>query len=232
MTSFVSKPIISSQTVGEQLHKAREGAGLSVDSLSRFLGIKRQYLEAIESGGYSELPGEIYGLEFIKRYASALRMDPRKAAERYRAELKTAQPSAPAWRLFTNPGVDQSGARWLSRGLVAAGFAVFAWYAVLFGKNLLGPPKLAIDAPAEYSKTQDTQVVIQGSVRGGRTVLLNGEALPVGADGSFAEVVSLPAGYHVLRITARSRTGKETSVYRAVLVQRPLPQNLVFRTGN
>ncbi|OJI06902.1 hypothetical protein BK004_02060 [bacterium CG10_46_32] len=231
MNSFVSKQIISTQTIGEQLGKVREGAGLSLDSLSKFLRIKRVYLEAIESGSYAELPGEIYCLEFIKRYATALRMDPEKASRLYRAERKTIQPHEQAWRLFTNPRVARPNARWIGRIAAFSVVLAFSWYAVLFGKSVLGSPNLEVASPTEYSETQNSKVVISGTARGTRSILLNGESVPMEQDGSFLETLSLAPGYHVLRITALGRAGKENTVYRAVLVQRRAPKGLVVNNN-
>lgn len=232
MTSFVSKPIFSSQTVGEELRKAREGAGLSLDSLSRLLHISAKYLAAIESGSYAELPGEIYGLEFIKRYAVALRMDPSRFARLYRAERTGAQePAQKAWRLFANPGALRAPGQ-AARFAALAALIASVWYASFFGKSFLGPPRLAVASPGEYSETQSSRAVIQGSSRGASLVLLNGEPLPVEQDGSFTQAVSLSPGYHLLRITARGRAGKETSVYRAVLVRNKAPESLVLHNGN
>ncbi len=231
MNSFVSKPIISSQTAGEQLRKAREGANLSIESVSRFLRIKPQYLEAIELGSYAELPGEIYGLAFIKRYATALRMDPRRAVELYRAERKTNEPRKQAWRTFTNPRLGRSRVQWPSRGAALAALLAVAWYAIVFSKGVLGPPGLEIASPAAYSETQDFLVTIQGSATGASAVLLNGEALPVERDGSFVESLSLAPGYHVLRITAVGRAGRETTAYRGVFVQKGAARDLVLQNN-
>ncbi|MDP3995328.1 MAG: helix-turn-helix domain-containing protein [Patescibacteria group bacterium] len=228
MNSFVSKPIISTQTIGERLRKAREGAGLALEDISRRLRIKCEYLEAIELGSYSELPGEIYGLEFTKRYARALRMDPAKAAELFRAERAAAIPARQAWKTFHLPPLARSKARFALRTLGMAACAGLAVYASLLGKSFLGPPQLAITNPGAYYETRSSRVVIQGQVQRGRAVRLNGELIQVQRDGSFTQALSLPAGSHLLRIAAEGRAGREAVEYRVVRVGASVSDSLVL----
>ena len=134
------------------------------------------------------------------------------------------------WRTFTNPRLGRSRVQWLGRGTVFAGILAFAWYAIVFSNRVLGLPGLEIASPAAYSETQDFLVTIQGSTSGASAVLLNGEALPIEPDGSFVESLSLAPGYHVLRITAVGRAGRETTVYRGVLVQKGAGKDLVLQS--
>ncbi len=232
MASFVSKPILTTQTIGEQLRKAREGAGRSLDELSHTLGIKSAYLEAIELGSYQELPGDIYGLEFTRRYAAALRMDPNRAVALHRAERARSASPKQAWRAFHQKPMARFRAQWLFRGLAAAGSTAVLFYAVMFGKTLFGPPELEIVTPLEYQEVQDSRVVVQGAARNAVEVFLNGELVPVQRDGSFTQSLSLPAGYHLLRITALGRGGRETTEFRAVRVLSSGEASVVLRTNN
>lgn len=228
MASFVSKPILTSQTIGEQLAKAREGAGRTLDELSRTLRIRREYLEAIELGSYSELPGEIYGLEFTKRYATALRMDSQRAALLHRAERAAHMPPKQAWRAFHRKPLVRFRAQWLFRGLGAACGSLALFYAIAFGRTFFGPPKLEIATPRLYQEIQDFRVVVQGRATSAQEVFVNGEPIAMEQDGSFTEALSLAPGYHVLRIAAVGRGGRETTQFRAVRVRAPSPDSLVL----
>jgi len=232
MTSFVSKPILTSQTIGEQLRKAREGAGRSLADLSRTLSIKAAYLEAIELGSYSELPGEIYALEFTKRYARALHMDPDRAVLRHHLARAGSMPPKQAWRTFRREPLMRFRAQWFFRAVITAAVAVAFLYVVVFGKTFFGPPVLEIAVPQKYQEIKDFWVVVQGWTRGTRQVFLNGEPIQMQRDGSFTQALSLPGGYHLLRITARGRGGRETTEFRAVQVRGAVPDSLVLYNNN
>lgn len=62
--------------VAERLAAVRAAKGLSLDSLAREIGVRRENLIAIEEGRFSDLPTGIYGRAAIKAFASACGFDP------------------------------------------------------------------------------------------------------------------------------------------------------------
>ena len=80
--------------VGYTLRQERERQELSVNDIEQGTSIRVVYIEAIESGEYDKLPGEIYTKGFIKNYAKFLGMDPDAAVKEFNddmAELKAEQ---------------------------------------------------------------------------------------------------------------------------------------------
>jgi cytoskeleton protein RodZ len=71
---------------GGDLRAARERVGWSLEDMATALRIRVQYLEALEAGRISELPGNTYALGFLRTYASALGLDPNEIARRFKAE--------------------------------------------------------------------------------------------------------------------------------------------------
>lgn len=223
MSSFIARPMVITQTVGERLKKVRLGAGFSVDEASRQTGITRKYLECIEAGQYGELPGEIYCLEFIKTYARFLRIDAEKAAAAYRAEKQHVPQAALAER----------GRARLLRSKIrsvnpAALFQIFGFAAFLslvaglpfaFGRIAQGP-KLEVFSPVPYYKIHDSQVVLSGKADPGSVVALNNQRIPVGADGVFEAEFNAPPGSTLLQISAFDDHGRSTTEYRTVVVDK------------
>src|ERR1035437_7876404 len=64
------------KSVGERLSRERIDRGLDLASLATLTRISQRYLEAIESGDTSELPGGFFYRSFVRQYASALGLDP------------------------------------------------------------------------------------------------------------------------------------------------------------
>ena len=229
MTSFVSKPILTSQTIGEQLKKAREGAGLSLRDISVRLNIRGHYLNSIELGMYSEMPGEVYTIEFIKKYAQILRMDSKKAVQIYKTERSG---DVNVNNNFGLPAYSQYKFKWhrlwIGRLILAAGSISAFAYVLFLGFSFFSAPTIEITTPAQYFETNDSRIAVQGQAKSAREVYLNGQPLVISKDGSFSESYSLSLGLHLLKITAIGRFGKHASVYRVVVIKPNQSESLVF----
>ncbi len=74
--------------VGGDLRAAREWHGWSLSDVSGTLRIRQPYLEAIEDGRLSELPGNAYAVGFVRTYATALGLDPAEISRRFKDEAQ------------------------------------------------------------------------------------------------------------------------------------------------
>ena len=72
--------------LGAELRARRQSLGWELPDLAQSLRIRQTYLEAIEAGRMSELPGTTYALGFVRAYASALGLPGEQVASRFRAE--------------------------------------------------------------------------------------------------------------------------------------------------
>ncbi|MBF0335037.1 MAG: helix-turn-helix domain-containing protein, partial [Alphaproteobacteria bacterium] len=68
------------------LRAARETQGLTSQDMAVALRIRQQYLEAIESGRYSILPGATYAVGFVRAYAEYLGLDADETVRRLKQE--------------------------------------------------------------------------------------------------------------------------------------------------
>jgi transcriptional regulator with XRE-family HTH domain len=168
-TSATESGIVdSAPAVSERLAALRAARGQSLDSLAREIGVRRENLEAIEEGRFSDLPTGIYGRAALKSFAAACGLDPlellascepflRPAEEpieglarlrglarpkrpaRAESPTRTVDPiECPAWRPLAAAAVD---------ALVIAGFLLV----VVFGAALsLVVPISALDRSAGW----------------------------------------------------------------------------------
>ena len=70
--------------VGAEIREAREARGWTLEAVAAQLRIRLPYLEAIEAGRASDLPGSAYAVGFLKTYATAVGLDADALAERFR----------------------------------------------------------------------------------------------------------------------------------------------------
>lgn len=76
--------------LGNRLKEAREAKGYSLDDLQTITKIQKRYLQGIEEGDYSKMPGKFYVRAFIKQYAEAVGIDPEELFDHYKQDIPTA----------------------------------------------------------------------------------------------------------------------------------------------
>lgn len=86
--------------IGQKLQFAREAKGLSLDDVIRELKLNGEFLEALESGDWAQMPGEVYAIGFLRQYASLLAIDfsdeiERIKTNRYELTVPLTFPDAP-----------------------------------------------------------------------------------------------------------------------------------------
>jgi cytoskeleton protein RodZ len=127
------------RTIGAEFRRERETRGISLASVAQHLRIREEYLRAIETGQHDVLPGRVYGIGFVRGYATLLGFDGDEAVERFKAEAggidratALAFPSPP-------PEGRVPGRAVLISSLIAAVAIYGAWY------TLSSPDRVALD---------------------------------------------------------------------------------------
>ncbi|WP_176222243.1 helix-turn-helix domain-containing protein [Tuberibacillus sp. Marseille-P3662] len=73
--------------LGQLLKETRDNQNMTLEDLQEITKIQKRYLEAIENGDYTKLPGKFYARAFVKSYAEAVGLDPYDLFEQYDHEL-------------------------------------------------------------------------------------------------------------------------------------------------
>ena len=73
--------------LGNLLKKSRKEKKMTLDELQQKTKIQKRYLEAIEQGNFSVLPGDFYTRAFIRTYAEVVGLDGDEIMATYRNEL-------------------------------------------------------------------------------------------------------------------------------------------------
>jgi len=81
-------------TVAQELQRARNAKGMTIQSLSRRAHIGLRYLEAIEAFEIPALPREVYLRGYLREIARALDLDPDDLTKKYLVELHAARSAA------------------------------------------------------------------------------------------------------------------------------------------
>lgn len=76
--------------IGARLKEAREAKNMSLDDVQKETKIQTRYLQAIEKGNFSIMPGKFYTRAFIRQYAEAVGLDPEVVMEEHATELPSS----------------------------------------------------------------------------------------------------------------------------------------------
>ena len=69
------------------LAAVRSQKGLSLRQIADSTKIGVHYLEAIESGQFTKLPGGVYSVNYIRQYARAIEVSEAELLERYKQSI-------------------------------------------------------------------------------------------------------------------------------------------------
>ena len=114
--------------VGSELAAAREAQKLSLSDISGHLRISVKYLEHLEAGENSKLPGATYVLGFVRSYAKFLNLDANAMCQRLSDEIAASE-YQPEYHFVENKIA--GGNEWRNMFMIAAVLAVVsytAWY--------------------------------------------------------------------------------------------------------
>ncbi len=108
------------EQVGAFLREARENTGRSLADVAATLRIRARFLQAIEDGRYSDLPGPTYAVGFIRTYADYLQLDTEALVDQFKSEASSVEVQ-PDLEFPTPPTVG-----WFPTGTVVSSCAILA----------------------------------------------------------------------------------------------------------
>lgn len=133
------------QTVGEILRAERVKKSLSIKDVESAISIRALYLNAIEEGNYSIIPGEVYLKGFIRNYATFLGLNPQEIMEIYRQNKGQVSEIVPtvsqSEAVEVSPAPNGGLTKWLVTAIVAAGVvAGVTWWSSGGSQKPASPP--------------------------------------------------------------------------------------------
>jgi cytoskeletal protein RodZ len=207
--------------VGQQLKARRQALRLSLAQVEIDTKIRGKFLTALESGDYSSLPNDVYSRGFVQHYANHLGLNGVKIAAAYvheRGGLEASNTRRP--RLVSTRRIV------FTRSILAALAGLIAVAAVLGYllwqfSALAGAPRLVINSPDADEAINGGVIEVSGSTTPGSDVKVNDSPVLTDVDGNFNEKVALQDGVNAIRVTSRSKLGKQAAVTRNVLAKLP-----------
>jgi len=106
--AFVCEAMIHTE-LGDQLRRAREAKGFSVEEAERATGIRRRFIRAMEEGRFDALPGEIQLRGFLRNYANYVGLNGEDLLALYERRSRPLQGTTPPAPTPASPQARSSG---------------------------------------------------------------------------------------------------------------------------
>lgn len=204
------------KTVGEILKEERLKKRYSLDSLENATKIKKEFIEAIEKGKWSELPDMAVVLGFVRTLSTHLGLVQEKTLAILRRDY-------PPRKSMINPKPDISkNSFWNPKRaflitisilvIILVGYLGFQYF------SFISPPKLEIFGPKEEELINEENIKVSGKTDLDSVVKINDEQVLLNADGEFETNIKIDKNTTEIEIKAISRFGKETKITRKIKV--------------
>jgi len=148
--------------IGEDIRRAREAKGVSLDELATITKIQRRYLVALEEGRYDQLPGPFYTRAFLRSVAEVLDLDADEFLTRHEGDLPRAPFADDAYVLKLGKERPRRRSReifgpWLARGvlLLFLAFLGYIFYHFVFESGTWWPHSTTSSAWPNAPKVRD-----------------------------------------------------------------------------
>ncbi|MDS1029052.1 DUF4115 domain-containing protein [Bacillota bacterium LX-D] len=147
--------------VGETLRQAREAKDLTLLDVEAATKIRLKYLEALENEKYSEIPGRVYVIGFLKSYAKFLGLQDYALVEEYKAANKNEEPAQLRVKTPTTNKTDKTNVFYINKkafkfsGIALTAVALFAFiYLYQLGRTNLPAANQTQSSPTTVQEHQ------------------------------------------------------------------------------
>ena len=128
---------VSFEAIGAEVASARAESGMQISEVAQLLRISKHYLKDIEAGAFGNLPGPTYVSGYLRTYAKAVGLDPKRIVDRYRLLLDADSAAVQYSFPVDHQRPQRSGAMVASMIVILAIAGYGGWY-------LMGKPNLAV----------------------------------------------------------------------------------------
>ncbi len=190
----------------------------SVEKLSQATGVPENVISLFINEKFDKLPAAPYVHGYLLKISGVLGLDGEKVWKEYlstRDEIRKsgAEDILPPNR-FAIPKVNKKIAG------VIIGIVLILIYAAFRLPSIVGTPLISFtNLPSDITVTKDQNFTIQGTLKNGDTLSMNGEGLTVDKNGAFEKAIVLNPGFNTFKFEATKILGKTFSATKQVYFQ-------------
>ena len=225
---FVLKSVNAEGGLGADLKELRERLGLTIAQASNRTKILESLIRAWEEERWQDIDDAIYSERIFKNYVAFLGGAGTYFVAKYREALQKSgielNPEEYLPRTRNIPKFDLAvGARVRTLAIFALFITLAVGYVFVQIRSISVPPPLDVSQPLEGARLDGPQLKITGQTLPSAVVTVNELPAVVQNDGTFELTLDVPRGTTLITVTAKKRYGREITITRRVVYDRPLP---------
>lgn len=195
--------------------KMRE-RGLTPKKLAEASGIPPKHLQSLVEGDFERLPPAPYVRGYLFNLGSILEFDPQPWWEHFQKE-----------ELISGPGRRDAlpKNRFAPRSLKKYAWTISLALLVLLYvgirlESIFGKPRVLIHSPnASITVTNESRLVLAGTIENGDELFVNGELTAIDEGGNWQKVFLLEPGLNTVEIKAKKFLGRELRLIRQIVYE-------------
>ncbi len=191
---------------------------LELDSIAEKIGIKKDYLEAIENNRLDLIPAGIYKKSYLKKYSEFVGLDRESVAKRLK-ELKEEENEDPFSKKVVSRDKLLVFPKIIKTTLFSLAILFCALYLLFYLKRIAAPPNLTINYPQNNLLTEERSVIVKGQTDPEVELKINNELVLSNDNGHFSQEVNLKTGINNISISAKKKYSRENIIIKQVLVE-------------
>ncbi|MGI5826880.1 MAG: helix-turn-helix domain-containing protein [Patescibacteria group bacterium] len=220
MAEFTRKSLNNKSSLGTRLRETRELKQVDVALAAKKLGIRLEYLLALEEDRFDRLPAGLYGRNYVKKYGRWLGFPSSEINKWLIEQEKNAGPGVDPFSQKIVAKKEFANFPKLIRNLVLILILLaFLGYLAFYLTRIVSAPELVIFEPANNLKTTSTVWEISGHSEPEAEIRINGEEVLSMKNGDFSLVVNLKKGLNNITVSAKKKHSSEAVVERQILVE-------------
>jgi transcriptional regulator with XRE-family HTH domain len=219
MANFKKKKLFEKKkNLGEIIKEEREKRFLSINRVSKDLGIKKNYLDAIENNRINILPEGLYSKQFILKYCEYLNINISEFKDFFsKIDKEKKENDCFSYKKLSKKKFIIFPK--IFRNLIFTLIIVlFFGYFVFYFINLSMPPELNIIYPGKDLIINEKKIILQGKTEKEAVIKINGEEI-FNNDGDFSKEIILKKGVNKITISSKQKFSKENIINRQILLE-------------
>ncbi|OGC81807.1 MAG: hypothetical protein A2V81_01730 [Candidatus Abawacabacteria bacterium RBG_16_42_10] len=198
--------------LADDLKERRVSHNIGFAEIEKDIGIRKEYIEALESRSFDKLPADIYLIPIVRSYAKYLGLDERAVLQKFKqekedhAKSKTLDLSPDAQILSHSSPITGKN---IFLGTATAVLALVVFYVVQQFYHVSSPPDLVIFEPASGINISNNNILVKGRTNNSSKIEFNGKVISTDNNGNFSIPVDLKNGENTISIVATSNNGQK-----------------------
>ncbi len=212
------------KTVGDLIQEARLSKNYSKEKLGEVTHIRTSFITAIEKADWEVLPEFAVTLGFVKSIAHFLDIPENQATSIFKREYPPKLRDSIELKGTSDDRSKEIGRKFMWGPRLTFLTAVLLIVLVVLGylgfqyRRFNSPPSLTVNEPTQNEIVSAFTLVVKGKTEMDAIVLVNDQPVTTDSNGNFSTQIDVNTNTNMVKVIAKSRSGRVTTITRTIKV--------------